>query len=339
MAQFTIYSSSDAGAGNPGLIAGTAGDLLRVLDLVLVNGYTGKAAAGWTKPFANSGNIGCYKNASTANGGLGFGVAINDNGPNVTSTYQEAWATGWETVSGIGAPVGTGSGQFPTAAQLLTTGHVVVRKSNVASGAGRAWICFADALTFYLFVLTTDAAGVYQAFFFGDFFSLGGSSDSYRGMIFGRANENSTGAATTTLACHDSLGQSNLIVNPILGLYAPRTSGGGGSSIQCWPAGALGLCSVTSATTSITNVGTVQVPNGADNAYYLPPIWLMQVTVNQLRGRFRGLYHSAHPLATWTDGQVVSGASDYAGKTLQAVVKGVNSGMWFVETSNTLETN
>ena len=71
MAQFTIYSSSDAGADAPGPIAGVAGDLIRVLDKILVTGYTGKSAAGWSHPVATSGNIASYKNASPANSGNG----------------------------------------------------------------------------------------------------------------------------------------------------------------------------------------------------------------------------------------------------------------------------
>src|SRR6185369_17757627 len=106
MGQFTIYSSSDPGNGSdqPGLLTGQAGDLLRVLDKVLVNGYTGKAAAGWTKPFVNATNSGCYKQGA----GSLFALHIQDNGANVTSTFKEAWATGWETITATSATVGTG---------------------------------------------------------------------------------------------------------------------------------------------------------------------------------------------------------------------------------------
>jgi hypothetical protein len=336
MAQFTVYSSSDAGAGNPGLLVGTAGDLLRVLDLVLVNGWTGKVAAGWSKPVANSGNIGCYKNASTANGGNGFGLVINDNGPNVTSTTKEAWATGWESVAGVGAPVGSGSGQFPTPAQLLTSGHVVVRKSADTS-TGRAWVCFADSLTFYFFVLSGDVAGAYQTLFFGDFFSLAGSGDAYRGFVYGRGSEN-IGTANTVTAHSDCLANgSGTTAN--LGLYVPRSSTGGGTSIIGLPTGAVGCSITTTSTNPGPNIGTMQAPNSVDNAYYTPPIWLMQITGEILRGRFRGLYHTMHPLASFSDGQVITGAGDLSGKTLQVIKQGINGGLWLVETSNTLETN
>ena len=61
--QFTIYSSSDV--GGPGLITGTTGSLITVLDACLVNGYSGKSAAGWTKPLGTlSGSISAYQQGS-----------------------------------------------------------------------------------------------------------------------------------------------------------------------------------------------------------------------------------------------------------------------------------
>ena len=154
--QLIGFSSSDV--SGPGLITGQAGSLLTILDACLTVGYSGHAISPlWTKPIANSGNIGCY----TQGAGAGLSLLINDNGPNGTSTYKEAWAVGWESIAGIGAPVGTGSGQFPTPAQLLTTGHTVWRKSATADTATRAWQLFADSSTFYLFISTGDTAGVY----------------------------------------------------------------------------------------------------------------------------------------------------------------------------------
>lgn len=334
MSQLLVYSSGDA--SGPGVMSGTAGSLLTVLDAILVTGYLPNGPAGWAKPFANSGNIGCYKNASPANGGNGFGLVINDNGPNVTSTYKEAWATGWESVAGVGSPVGSGSGQFPTPAQLLTTGHVVVRKSATADAAGRAWICFADSLTFYLFIASGDTAGVYMALWFGDFFSLGGSGDAYRCMLFGNPAENSAGLSAIG-GPYDCLGTlSSTLAN--IKNYCPRTFGGGGSSIAIFLTGAISL-GAGATSTPVANIGVLQVPNGTDNAYYLPPVFVVDAAAKQLRGRLRGMFHSAHPLATFADGQVISGAGDYAGKTLQVVSRSVNLGLWVLETSNTVETN
>jgi hypothetical protein len=53
----------------------------------------------------------------------------------------------------------------------------------------------------------------------------------------------------------------------------------------------------------------------------------------------RGMYHLCHPITSFADGQVFSGANEYAGKTFQIIKQGPNAGMWVIETSNTVETN
>ena len=115
--QLVYFSSSDA--SGPGLISGTAGSLLTILDACLVNGYSGHIlTAQWTKPFVNSGNIGCYKQGA----GAGLSLLVNDNGPNATSTYEEAWAIGWESIAGIGAPVARDRDSFPPLPNFLLPG-------------------------------------------------------------------------------------------------------------------------------------------------------------------------------------------------------------------------
>ena len=322
VSQFTIYTSSDA--NGPGPISGTAGSLLTVLDACLVNGYTGKTAAGWTKPIANSGNIGCYKQGA----GAGFNVVINDNGPNVTSTFKEAWATGWETLASIASPVGTGTGQFPTPAQLNTTGQVIVRKSSAASSAGNYWIVFADASTFYLFILTGDAAGVYYGLWFGDIFSLAGTADAYRCYVFASSAEN--GAAS-------NMGNMEVLPSVNAGLFAARTWGGTGTAVQL---GKVGDYAVSGSSAAF--VGDIQTPNGPDNSFYLCPVRAAEATP-LIRGRFRGVYHVCHPAANFTDGQTFAGGGDFAGKTFKIVKQVVNNqsatAFLAIETSDTVETN
>ncbi len=331
--QFTIYSSSDA--NGPGVIFGAAGDLLRVLDLILVNGYTGKSAAGWTKPIANAGNIGCYK----PGGGSQMNLLVNDNGANVTSTFKEAWITGWEVLSTIGSPVGTGTGQFPTPAQLLTTGHAVTRKSATAdSTTGRQWIAFADLYTLYLFISCGDSVGMYNGIlWFGDIYSLKNTTDSYRCMIVGQASENATGVGGATVNASDTIANFGVTTGNFPGHYMPRTFGGSGTSVQIFKMGDLGKTVVTSASSAM--IGGVQSPNGPDNSFYVSPVWCAEFTAACVRGRFRGLYHIAHPLTTFVDGQTIQGSNDLAGKTIQIVTKGALSGFWGIETSNTVETN
>ena len=339
--QFVQFSSSDV--GGPGLLTGQDGALLTILDACLVIGYSGHTISpAWSKPFANSGGIGCYKQGA----GAGLSLLVNDHGPNGTSTYKEAWAVGWESIAGIGAPVGTGSGQFPTPAQQLTTGHVVIRKSSTADTATHYWQMFADSSTAYLFISNGDAVGQYCIFGYGDVFSLKGASDAYRCMIMGRFTENSAGTGQTV----DSTDALNMItIGGVLaapltnvalaGHYMARTYGGGGSSIvfvklpdqsKMPSAIALGTWPI---------LGAIQTPNGPDNSLYLAPIQVVEPTTGLVRGRLRGLYQVCHPIASFADGQTFSGGGDYAGKTFQIVAKGYNGGFYAVEISATVETN
>jgi hypothetical protein len=323
--QYTVYSSSDA--SSPGFVTGAAGSLLTVLDAVLVNGYGAKAAAGWSKPVANAGNIGCYKNGA---GSTGFGVVINDNGPNVTSTFKEAWATGWEVVAGVGAPVGTGTGQFPTPAQLLTTGHVSIRKSTTADATQRGWIAFADKYTLYFHILTGDSAGVYYSFVFGDFFAFRGTADVGRCFIGSSSTENS--ATSEGWGSSKAVGAGNVVA----GFYAARPSGGLGSSTAIGKFGD----SAISLTADILD-GSMPSVNAPDNSYYLAPVMVSEDI--GIRGRCRGVYHYGHIIASATDGQTITGTGDHAGKTFM-LIKTIRSGaagasVLAMEISNTVETN
>lgn len=332
MSQFTKYSSSDP--SGPGQISGTAGSLLTVLDACLVNGYTGKTAAGWTKPIANSGNLGCYVQGA----GSGYGLVINDNGPNGTSTFKEAWGTGWKSIAGIGAPVGSGTGQFPTAAQLLTTGHVVIRKSTTADAVGRNWVLYADSRTFYLFVLTGDTAGRYFDFHFGDIYSLW-VSDTNQCTIVGRTVENSSTAGSSTGGLDRMI--NPLVTNPSFnkGVYIADNFAGTSGSVESYPCGDLAKATTLITASSPTPMsGRVPAPNAADNSYYLSTMNILDSSWG-IRGRFRGLYHICHPVSSFTDGQVFSGANDFAGKSFVVILTGMANGMYCIETSDTLDTN
>jgi len=338
---FTQYTSSDA--SGPGLLVGTAGSLLTLLDACLVNGYTGKTAAGWTKtyasapstPVANSGNLGVYRSGSNANNGLGFGLVVNDNGYNATSTYKEALATGWEQAASIAAPVGTGVGQFPTTAQGDTTstkGNVVIRKSADLT-TGRAWRLFADQYTAYLFVTTGDNTGLgMMAFFFGDVFSLQPGIDSFRCMIAGRTAENSAlGGGIEYSDFMSSFGTASA------GHYMARTWAANGTSIAITKTGAMALTGAAAA--SVAFAGVMGGANPVDNSWYISPCWITEPGASVVRGRCRGMYHIAHAATAVGDGQLIQGSGYLSGKTIQVVKGGPNSGYWGIEVSATVETN
>lgn len=321
--QFTIYTSSDT--SGPGPLSGTVGCLLTVLDAILVNGYTGKTAAGWSKPFANSGNIGCYKLGA----GTGFGMVINDNGPS-TPTYQQASASGWEAITGVGSSVGSGTGQFPLPSQLLVTGHVTIRKSVSLDSVSRPWIAFADSRTLYLFISTGDVAGSYFSFYFGDFFSLNGTTDTGRCGINGQTSD----ASTLNL---DPWGMSINVGagNVVPGAFAARPGGGVGFSTQLGEFGDQSL----QGTASMLD-GAITGVNPTDNSFYLYPVHLSEGA--SIRGRLRGVYHFCHTNATATDGQIITGTGDHSGKTFRLVKTTralSNLLVTAIEISNTVETN
>lgn len=330
MAQFTVYRSSDFGA--PVLFSAT-GSVLTVLDACLVNGYGNQPAAGWFKPIANSGSVantssyGCYQQPT----GSGFYLFINDNAPNQSALFREAWATGWENLVSLSSSIttsnGSGSGQFPLPNQSLVTGHVVIRKSSGSEPtSSRQWVVAADSSSFYLFIATNDTGGMYYGFAFGDIYSYKNPIDSYKCIIIGRLAENTAAAVSDGFDTFTSL---NL---PTVGNYMPRSYVGTGTSIQIEKHG-----DGVKGTTYFS--GSIPFPNGTDAALYLSPIWVVEPSGSVIRGQLRGLYQPLHSSANFVDGQTFSGSLDYTGKTFQVIKTSPNNGMFVIETSNTLATN
>ena len=323
MSQFTIYKSSDAGAN---LFYGTTGSVIALLDRCLVN------QAGWLKPLPNTGSgafansYACYQQPS----GSGLTLFINDNGPSATARNQEAWACGWESLlslsSSVSNSVGSGSGQFPSGSQSLTSGHVVIRKSATNDSSSlRQWVVLADSSSFYMLIATGDTAGMYYGFGFGDIYSYKNTNDAFKCVIMGRSVENSATAATDGFDLLSTFGIATL------GNFTARSYTGFGNSIPITKHGDGVKGSLTG------SAGNVPFPNVVDNALYVSPIWICEVT-SSIRGQLRGMYQILHPSTNFVDGQIFSGSLDYSRKTFQ-VFKTTPSGIYAFETSNTLLTN
>ena len=331
---FTIYLSSDTGAPS---FYGTTGSYIALLDACLVNGYGSNPGAGWSKPLANTGSggifsqsVGCWKQPS----GSGMYLFVNDNRPNATSLGKECWATGWENLVDLSSSVantnGSGSGQFPTPGQLLTTGHTVIRKSTTSDSSSlRQWIVVADSSSFYSFISTGDTAGMYYGFGFGDIYSFRGtgSSDPYRCIIMGRNTENSATAATDGFDLFTALGTATI------GNFLPRNNTGLGTSSLVSKHGDGVKGSAT------TWLGNIPMPNTTDTALYLSPVWVCESQTSYIRGQLRGIYQVLHPVANFSDAQMFSGSLDYNGKTFRIIKTTPGSGIYAIETSDTLLTN
>ena len=339
--QFQVYTSGDS--SGPGSITGQTGSLITILDACLVNGYSGHPAAGWTR-VNGSGSAAsssysiyaAYSNNGTppigANSASGCTMHVNDAGPIVAN---EAWITGWETMTTLSGSngAGTGIGQFPLPAQLLTVGTVVCRKSSAASNAPKQWIMFADFATMYLYIASGDSG--YNGFMFGDLFSLGGATDIYRCMIFG-GTLNSFATAFGSDVANVAGNNSTPFTTPTGGLFMVRTYGQIPGSITAARWGDATLQVVGNAVNSWN--GGLQAPNPPDGSLYLCPARVYESAFQ--RGRIRGLYCGGHPLGSFADGQTFYGGNDYAGKSFRVVKPGgFGVGYLIMETSATLETN
>jgi len=347
--QFTIYQSSDI--GGPGFITGVTGSLLAILDACLVNGYTGKPGAGWTKPFANSGSI---FGAWTQGTGSKFTLFMNDGGF-TTAVGKEASVTGWQTLSQVGPTgtgannVGTGFGQFPLPNQVLTTGRVVWRKSGDTT-TQRPWIIAADSSSVYVWI-QTDTVGQYKHYAFGDVFSFRGEADLWNCIIMGQTTDNTNNNTTVAIdymtdviATPPTAGSGNWLTVGQSGHYIAANAWGAGTSIGIAKRGDAGLSPLNTFSgfgiNSSQIAGAMGVPNIYDGTLYMAPLEIAEAANPFLiRGRIRGLYQVCHPVNNFADGQIISGSGEFAGKMFQIVRTTAIGSFWALEISPTVDTN
>lgn len=325
--------------GSPPL-NGNSGSLIDVLDFCLVSG------SGWTKTFnsASAQGVNVFSAYQPPSGSRNT-LFVNDSGGNFTIKGGEAWIMGYENFQGLGTPpggnltgsFGSGSGQFPLTAQS-TTGHLTVRKSAGAAAAWwveRQWFIFSDAYTMYMFTASEGSSVIYFMWGFGDIFSLKGKDDVYRGMIFGREVDNNALAGSTS-DNSDTICGTSVIANNSRGSYFAR-------NIHGIPTPKLfnrygNLSFRTGAVSSVMD-GTIYTPNITDKSFLITPISVGENQSFFIRGRLRGMYHMTHPVTSFVDCQTFQGTNDYAGKTFQLILPTVNSGIFCIETSNTVEVN
>ena len=337
MTTVTVYRSSDASAPS---LTGQAGGLITVLDACLVNGYGSQANAGWTKSFSGT-NKAAYRNSATD--GTGFYLHIDDTGTN--NTAKEALMTGFETMSVID----TGTGQFPTAAQVnlfagSVTGGVVCRKSTTADSTVRNWTLVADDTVFYFFAETGDVTNPVAAysFSFGDIFSYK-SSDAYRCHINGRAQANNSNTTNDVWGTVVNPSSGTSLATQQAGHYMPRTWTAVGGSIQVGKhsdAFKLGVGTNNSSYGYGAAVTYLPYPNGPDGGLYLAPVWIHHT--NAVRGYFKGLWCPCHYLPL-NHNDTYSGTGNLAGKSfvVQNIISSspgsnlVVGGQVHIETSST----
>jgi hypothetical protein len=278
-----------------------------------------RLAAGWTKPFTGT-NKASFRQGTGSNQ---FYLRVQDDGPGAGAA-KEARMRGFESMT----DVDTGLGDFPTVAQLAA--GIICRKSFTADTVARSWVLVADARTFYFFAFSEGGTAVQLAFGFGEFYSLL-AGDNFRCMISGRTIENS---GVTT---NDRLDIFSLPSAVTAGFYIARGHSGTGASVNAGKhgdrtkGGQLGWLA-----------GTMAYTNPANGAFYVSRVWVHDSTTapaNGLRGRMRGFWHWLHPIAGVTNGESLTGTGELAGKLFLVVKESGNTGLYIIETSDTIETN
>ena len=168
----TVYRSTDTDAP---VLTGIAGSLIAVLDACLVNGYTGKAAAGWTKAFSGT-NKAAYKN-NLADGGSECLVRVVDDG---TDDARVASFSAFATMSDID------TGTFETKT-------LYAYKSATNNSAARPWILVADGLTFHFYIPENGVGNLTETTFIsaGDYECLADPENALRYCVIGSTDTSS----------------------------------------------------------------------------------------------------------------------------------------------------
>lgn len=282
-----------------------------------------RIGAGWTKPFTGT-NKAAFRQGSGSNQ---FYIRVVDDAPTEAATARDARVRGYETMT----DVDTGTDLFPTVVQQAN--GLFVRKSSTADATVRNWILFADARTFYLFTLPAGAdvnPTGYRGLWFGEFYSLK-TADPYRVGIASRNAENNTAASSDTIDIFNNTLSVATTAN-----FVARGHNETAGSVN------VGKHGDNSKANSTLLTGFVPYTNPANGAFYLSRVWIHDPTttpVNSLRGRMRGFWHFLHAVGSVTDGDVLIGTGELAGKTFLIVKLTANSGVYCMETSNTVETN
>lgn len=329
---FTIFRSTDSGAPP---ISGATGTLITVLDACLVSGYGAQSGVGWTRAFT-SGTGGFRVAYRMPSGNRAYLQVCDDTmSPTgiTTALGQGAYINGFESLSAFN--VGTGS--FPITGGVSSTNFVIARKSATGnSSTARPWIIAADSRTIYMFIQTGDTAGVYCGWAFGEYYSFR-TNDPSRCFIIGRTVD----AAATTNETLDVI--SAHITSVVNGHFISRSylGAGVGTAVLVGKHGNSTAGGSTGSTNGTLN-GIIPLTNPEDSTIYVSPIWIHDVTtapIKNMRGRLRGFWHWLHAIATVIDGDTWVGKNNLANKTFLIIKQSGNSGLYVIETSDTLETN
>lgn len=181
---YRIYRCDDPGAVEVGLpllpavgpsATVSASVLIQILDAVLVNGYPGKAPAGWSKPHGHDGTRHIYQSQSVTGAAFRLSTAITET---------------------CAAPV-----SIMTNPNSLTTTNIIgTNRVRQATYAGGAWFIFADEKSFMIFCRGNLPAlslthGQWTMFYFGEVENFPTLPDPYGVCAIGSTQVNAVANA------------------------------------------------------------------------------------------------------------------------------------------------
>lgn len=292
MAVVNLYST-DAGAP---VLTGTVGSQVALLDWALPQ-------LGWTKEFSGT-NKAAYKGGAQSNGH--YLQVIDDTTVTSASGRWAKW-TGYETMS---TNVDTGTGLFPTAAQV--SGGLHVYKSKTNDSTPRAWALIGDDLGFYFFSWWSDSTYINHAagYWFGKTGSLR-ESDGYDTLIIGDVG-------TTSIPSYP--GQYNLCVQMStynatqIGKYYAR------SHTQIGSAVAAGTVAAAGANNSGMGANGFTYPYPVTNGMLISVPSLAETSLIRCM-QMPGMYYPQHT-APLSNLDLLTDIPSLPGKTLQAITCG-----------------
>lgn len=252
----TAYYSTDAHAPTVGIAAQAF--WTTILTACLVNGYTGKSAAGWSIGYNGSTGQVAYQQGAGSNG---FFLNVDDSA--ATANGSNARVTMFETMSAFGA----GTNQTPTSAQMSGGLYWPRGNNGTASTAGR-WCVIADAKRFYMWhegSSTSGQLGYGAAVGFGDIDTYS-AADNYDTVIHGYGTSSPAGSGglgtgsntllTTATGCYVMRRYDQLSTGQQVGKHWDNVKansnimGGGSASL------------------------TLPFPNPTDGGLYVSPVWI-----------------------------------------------------------------
>ena len=292
----TIYYYTNTSPGAPTL-TGAAGSLITLLDWLLVTNL------GWTKEFSGT-NLASYRAAT----GNRFYLGVDDT----TTLYSRV--RGFETMTAAGVAVASGTGPFPTDAQL--SGGKYVRKTDGVGGVGaaRQWRFISNGRMFYLSSNLVDpsyANTEYNLTMFGDIESFK-SADVFNTVL--SANSDSTG----NTGCMASSYLSTTFPYPAY-LARSYTQAGGstsGTRLAVNPYGIYG-------STQIGSNASIAFPSPVLGGLHMDKVYVADGTSTHIRGVYPGMYFPLHARPLENE-STFHGNGEFSGRTF--VVWNVGSG-------------